>query len=536
MNNKIIGFTISPFAIDHSQIDIFDTGLELITIKHHDFFIYFWGIGDLEKCKISLNKWTLSFPLHHSLEDRNVLISISDHDIIIENDWLGSIPVYYHEKKRIISTNINLITNNCNKTELHSEGTNNYLEFGFSILEQTPIKNIKFLRYYSSLIVKSSKIEIDYKKDVAIEYIDKKTNVETVLNDIQTYVQNVENITSGEIIIPTSGGYDSRLLNGMISNKKRITSFTYGISQKQKDSYEVVKAEKVSKNLKTKWKFISLGKFNEYYQKWYEAYGPAIHLHGMYHIEFYKKISEHVQKPASWLSGIIGDAWSGKFDIPKVKTTDDLINIGYVHSIGYPVKYSLLPKQNSIRQNFINTNKDYLKNAQYRIITAMRFKIILLAYLMSLPDYFGFASWTPMLNLKHAVSMLNLPNSERNNRKWQTDFFKKNNIYIENEELQYNKNNDLNATGLKNFVIPEIDCEALQKIIQKKALIKLNKQYSKLAQKPFSKPCQNILLQKRYIGEILRRLKIKPIDHIKPYNQLLILKSLEMLLKKNDQK
>ena len=36
--------------------------------------------------------------------DRNILISFENDKIIVENDWLGSIPIFYNQKENIIST------------------------------------------------------------------------------------------------------------------------------------------------------------------------------------------------------------------------------------------------------------------------------------------------------------------------------------------------------------------------------------------------------------------------------------------------
>lgn len=534
MNNKIIGFTISPFEIDHSQVDIFKTGIKTLKKTHNNYFIYFWGIGDLKKCLLPSGKWSLSFPLHDSLEDRNVIISLNENSIEIENDWLGSIPIYYNSKERTISTNINFLIKNKNVIDFHNEGLENYLEFGFSILEQTPIKEIKFLRYYSSLIAKSDGLEMLNKKDIVEEYIGSAMTVDILMDNIQAYMSDIENKIDGQIIIPTSGGYDSRLLNALITKKNKINSFTYGISRKQEDSSEVIKAEEISKILKTKWKFIPLGNFNNYYKEWYHLYGPAMQLHGLYHIEFYKKIYSQIKFPATWLSGIMGDAWSGKFDIPSINEPDDLIKIGYVHGISVPKKYCLITSNNNIKEKFINDNQSWLKNPQYRIITAMRFKIILLGYLMSLPDYFNWPSWTPMLSLKHALGMLNLPEKQREDRKWQVDFFKKNNIYIEEKIHDLNQENFLNAVGLSNYAIPEINRETLKKTINNEFIKKLNNKYKKLIIDPLALPWRNVLLKKRYIGEILRRLGVKDKDYIKPYNQLIILKSLELLLNRDE--
>ena len=63
--------------------------------------------------------------------------------VVFKTDWLASNPIFYNEKLGKVSLNINDVIDFRN-LEFHPEEFNNYLDFGYSILEQTPIKNVKF--------------------------------------------------------------------------------------------------------------------------------------------------------------------------------------------------------------------------------------------------------------------------------------------------------------------------------------------------------------------------------------------------------
>lgn len=67
-----------------------------------------------------------------------------------QTDWLGSKPVFYNEKTKKISYDIEEVIDYSN-LEFHTEGLRNYLKFGYSVWEQTPIKHVKFLRYASEI-------------------------------------------------------------------------------------------------------------------------------------------------------------------------------------------------------------------------------------------------------------------------------------------------------------------------------------------------------------------------------------------------
>ena len=65
-------------------------------------------------------------------------------------------------------------------------------------------------------------------------------------------------------------------------------SCSYGTSENQEYSHEVVIARELSKKLNTRHEFIELNNFFDLENEWYKLYGPTTHLNGHYHIEFLK--------------------------------------------------------------------------------------------------------------------------------------------------------------------------------------------------------------------------------------------------------
>jgi len=243
---------------------------------------------------------------------------------VFETDWLASHPVFYNELTGKVSYNINDVIDYAN-LELHIEGFNNYLDFGYSILEQTPVKHVKFLRHSSRLLVdEQGKLSVEYPDDPVEAWLDRRYSEEDVFDLIQSKVRDWERSVEGEIVIPTSGGYDTRLLNWMIEDKSRVRSFTYGISDNQEESFEVVYARRLSEILGTRWEQIPLGDFHKYFDDWDRLFGVSTHAHGMYHFEFYTKILPKVSGGNPFLSGIIGDAWAGSVNIPALESCADV--------------------------------------------------------------------------------------------------------------------------------------------------------------------------------------------------------------------
>jgi len=527
-NNKLIGFIITTEKIN-PRIDYFNVGLKLFTITHNNYHIYLWGIGQIENYKIN-GKYSLSFPLNNSLLDRNILISIEGDEIVIENDWLGSIPVFYNPKEKIVST----ISNFCLKDKkIHEEGLSNFCEFGYSVFERTIFEDVKFMRYYSKLIVSNEYIKIECKKDPVTEesFLEKESNENDVISLMQDYVSKIESQIDGDIIIPTSGGYDSRLLNYLIKNKSRIKSFTYGISKDQTKSSEVVHAKKISEIYGTKWEQIKLKQFHRHIDKWFSINGFSTHLHGMYHIEFYYNILEkHKFNNPSFLSGIFGGTTSELGLFKSVTNYHDIINLGYTHGMDLELKYLKKIVSEEIKKQFFEANKEYLKNEKIKTVFVVRVKLMLTSYLTLIPEYFGLPVWTPFLNFNIVRATLNIKDERRKNRIWQRDLFKNVGLNLEDMNLKSDKSNMLNYETAKSDYLEPIDTEMMKRFIKVEKIIEINTLLTNLT---FFESIKNQLLVTPKIGGILRRLGFKS-NFLKALFEYYIVKAIEMGLKHGD--
>jgi hypothetical protein len=91
--------------------------------------------------------------------------------------------------------------------------------------------------------------------------------------------------------------------------------------------------------------------------------------------------------------------------------------------------------------------------------------MILLSYLLTIPRVLGFKPWSPYLDIDLAMAMLNLPEERRMNRKWEEDFFKK-------EDLEFEKNrfidfqNTLNIQALKRIPVSPLDEGILYGVVE----------------------------------------------------------------------
>ncbi len=447
---------------------------------------------------------------------------------VYQTDWLASRPVFYNEKTCQVSHNINDVIDYGN-LEFDPDGFNDFLDFGYSVLEQTPVKHVKFLRHSSKLTVTDDgQLIIERFPDPVDTWLDRRLSEDDVFELIRARIHNWEMQQEGEIIIPTSGGYDSRLLSTMIHDRSRIRAFTYGISEDQIASSEVVFARELSRKLHTKWEQIFLGHYHEYFDYWDRLYGVSTHAHGMYHVEFYRQIRQKVSGNALLLSGIIGDAWSGNFVAKVIKNPDDLTTLGYRHGLHSDSVMSHLPSQGEARENYFNKQSDRLCDPRLYIIESMRFKIILLSYLLTIPLAFGFRPWSPFLDIEVATAMLNLPPERRQNRLWQKEFFARHGLDFEAQQLTCSYQNNLDYQAMRNIPPSPLPVCLLSSLVRSDYIEWINHHVSH--QGDFWDTLYR-LLQVPKVGGVLRCLRVRD-ERLQAYYAYLTLKPIASLLER----
>lgn len=170
--------------------------------------------------------------------------------------------------------------------------------------------------------------------------------------------------------------------------------------------------------------------------------------------------------------------------------------MGYTHGLNSNSEYSNFKGKNSIIEYFYEKNVESLKIPRYRVIQAMRFKIILLSYLFTVPQQFGFKVWSPFLDSEIALSMLTLPPSRRKNRIWQRELFQRNGLDLESMNLQRSTQNNLNYQAMCKMPVKPLDVKLLAEVV--------NPQYVQSI---------NYYLQEKHLGAYCAYLTLKPIEN-----------------------
>lgn len=381
------------------------------------------------------------------------------------NDWLGSRPVFYNTVTQTVSSRIHDVIDYRN-LEFDPEGLKNYLAFGYSVFEQTPVKNVRYLRHSARLERGDAGLPIVRYEDDAAEAMVGLTSTESeVWELLRARTHEWERSVTGDIVVPTSGGYDSRILNTLIDDRSRIRAFTYGYSDRQDESCEVVYAQEVCRRLGVRWERVQLGNYHEYFGEWDALYGCATNAHGMYQMEFYHKVLAVTGFGKYLLSGIIGDAWAGSVELSNLRSDEDVVLLGYSHGLHADPAQCHLRARHDLRAAYFEANREKLKDERWRVIESMRIKMMLLRYLIEVPAALGFSLWSPFLEQDIALSMLNLPPDRRRKRVWQAEYLKRLGLDVESLPQKLSFQNSLHYSACIQQRLAPLDKSLLAELI-----------------------------------------------------------------------
>jgi len=345
-------------------------------------------------------------------------------ELLFETDWLGSRPVYYNERTGVASRDVNDVIVFAD-LEIDAEALPPYLAAGYSVFGHTPVRHVRRL-------APSARLWRDDEGRLRAEHVpleldallaERRTEDE-IIDMLRTRVRAAESATAGDLVIPTSGGYDSRLLNMMVAEPARIRSFTYGVTPRQDDSDQVARARALAELLGTRWERVHIEPFHSYLDAWDDIFGPAMHAHGMYQMDFYRQVRSRCRGGELVLSGIFGDWFEGKDDarVPEPLSPREVERMVFTHGMHADPSACILPARGVLAEEYFEANRSALRSHRRRVIEGVRFRMTLLSYLLRVPELYGFRTDAPFLDVALATAMLTLPDERRQGRRWVTEY------------------------------------------------------------------------------------------------------------------
>tara|TARA_B110000503_G_scaffold100914_1_gene150921 strand:+ start:2686 stop:4254 length:1569 start_codon:yes stop_codon:yes gene_type:complete len=263
--------------------------------------------------------------------------------IMLAVDKTRTFPLFYidNENDFIISDDSYYLKEN-HKNNLDEINSDEFLSIGHVMGKETLLKNIFQIQSGEFLISNDNRFKksfyFDYlTKNISIKIFDElKSEFLDILRDL---IQRIIKFANGrQIVIPLSGGYDSRLIASLLrqANYENVFCFTYG----RKSSHEVIISEKVAKELNYNWLFVEYNEqtIDQNYpqsNEFQEFYKFASNHTSIFHIQDYFAVkylhdNQIIDNDAIFAPGHSGDFLGGShFDKSEIANKNNIIDIIY---------------------------------------------------------------------------------------------------------------------------------------------------------------------------------------------------------------
>lgn len=290
-------------SLKHCQTLACRYGFNVVEIIKNDFFIILVTSKTYDSfTKSESIEFSLGQIVNHPTQwDRFLKIKINSGGLHIENDYAGSIPVFYSQRNGLVLSNIEpcvFLGSGSSLNDLNLENMYGFLRYSHFIWDETAWTHIKQMLPDSRYQFASNGelLSIAYLETVKV------TDIRNGLSDKQVADELFELnralvkrslADATEIILPLSSGYDSRMIFSVLANDKSLAEktrcFTYG----SVGSIEVEGGSRLSRLKGIDWHHIDLP--CEFLNERYlidvsNIFGASLHMHGMYQIEFYEQI------------------------------------------------------------------------------------------------------------------------------------------------------------------------------------------------------------------------------------------------------
>jgi SAM-dependent methyltransferase len=448
--NKIIGFFITRQDIGYHFP--FKEHFDWIRIEKRlidGWIVYLWGHGNFDcfvengmetKIIVGYSEQEMFSLGTEILQNRGALLRICAKSISVENDPIGAMRIFYSQfnAEPNIATVEELVLQATRSRELDRANLVQYLLVGHLTCSQTLYAHVHTMEANQRLTWKSNHFQCEYLPN--LDFINSADPVESLYQitkrTILRYSENYEHL-----FLPLSGGYDSRMLACNAAPVAKISARTYGYSYPLSQAYEVSRAKAVANSLGIKdWQPTDLGcdYIADQGRIWFDIFGTSHHLHGMYHLHFYRLMKSRIGKCLPTLSGYVGDVVAGNqlsdfATISKADSVTKFLKAQFQGPIGF--------KPDELRRLLNFDIDEYIpaihlrwkkrwesaKGEPYQkfILTFLRERgRSHISYLCTIADLFGGAI-TPFIDRKYLSTVIGLPFKSLLNRASQKAVFQK---------------------------------------------------------------------------------------------------------------
>ena len=432
------------------------------------------------------------------------------------SNWCGAKPTFFNKKSGAQSALMDDVID-WNNAEIDREGLYYYLRNGYSSFGKTFVKDVVFSRPWSDEADSASLA--DYNQ--FIEQLNGTTKVKSVLEKIEHSIAD-DIISANKILLPMSGGLDSRTLAILTPRKQNVSAYSYNLVQPAERCHENGIGKLVCNKLGIPHDNINLNNPYLYTQKWFANLGLCAQSHGMYHYEFYEEIEKKSGPDGLVLSGIVGDAWSGKINTKSPKKSDDLFSLGYSHGQSIPANVIKFKTETKSMDQEFRSFAQYWDNPKFRMYYLVTTKMMLLRFLLMAPRNLGFEVASPYVEPDVCANILNLPIEQWSNRLWQKEWLSRLGMHYSEKFVHFNystRNDLIYNWAVSNERDEPLDIAALADFVDPQFLTQLNQKISK----SFMSQLKHRLVGTPKVGGVLRQFGIidNAVQRLNWYNILL---------------
>lgn len=280
----------------------------------------------------------------------------------------------------------------------------------------------------------------------------------------------IRHASGRQIVIPLSGGYDSRLIATLLKRRgyENIITFSYGVCGNKESSY----SKKVAEELGLEWHFIKYS--NELwrdawkteerwqYQKWASGWCSIAHVQDWLAVKILKEESI-VENDCIFVPGHSGDFVAGSH-IPDIAFEEETLSRVDSCQAILSRHYALAPKANfKVDERFwLNRIKDEMEFEDFssNIDFADGFEkwdwqerqAKFICNSVRVYEFFGYDWWMPLWDMDFVRFWQEVPLELRKGREWYVEYVKSKYFEYSEGKSEKNLNNASDDAGLKAFL------------------------------------------------------------------------------------
>ena len=385
------------------------------------------------------------------IKTKNCLFAASDKSRII--------PLFYSLENNAFNISDNPYKLLVENPKIDKEAEQEFLLSSFTLDEKTLIDGIFQIKPSVYLCFESGKVsQKEYYSYCATE--EELSHSQSLEKEFSAVLENVfrrliKSANGRQIVVPLSGGYDSRLIAAMLKklDYKNVVCYTVG----RENNSEYLIAKEVAQSLGYPYHFIFTGdkKFTENYtddetfKRYYKFSGSFFNLFWMYEYFGVKYLTDYslVEKNAIFVPGCLGDGIAGSRITAKDVKISDSIKIltkklgEYLFPFGKPTKKNL-----EKISRFIAHQNDKLATSVFEDIAIKAWSARHINNFTRLYEFFGYDARLPFWDNEMLEFFRTLPANLKYNKLFYVNFLKTNlfsnySINFEKElQPEYKKN------------------------------------------------------------------------------------------------